>query len=416
MSEVDEHWIKGDIGISDGIIKFVGKAPEQFSADSVIDGSDYIIIPGLVNAHNHLSMTLLRNYADDLELFSWLHDKIWPIERHMQPHHIYWGSMIGAAEQIRGGITAFADMYFHQEETIKAIIKAGMRGNIGATFMGNKQDTTKRLPGTYNLYNTYHGAGDGRISIDIAPHAIYTCTRETLEITTSLARELNTRLHIHVSETIQEVEDCKKEHDTSPVEYLASIGLFAVPTYAAHCVHLSEQDMEILKEYQVKPVHNPTSNLKLGSGFAPVQKFLDYDMSPALGTDGASSNNNLNMFEEIHLAAIIHKGYSGDPTAVTAYQALQMATINGAKALGIDHKTGSIEPGKEADLVFINIDTPHMQPMHNPVSAVAYSAQASDVDTVICRGNILMKHRELLTIDEEEVIRKTSETARTLIY
>jgi 5-methylthioadenosine/S-adenosylhomocysteine deaminase len=360
-------------------------------------------------------MTLLRNYADDMELFTWLTEKIWPLEEKMDQEHIYWGSMLGLAEQIRGGITCFADMYFHQRQTIEAVLQSGIRASVGATFMGDRKATLARLEDTRALHKDYNQAGEGKIQVDIAPHAIYTCTRDTLEIITDLAVELNSRIHIHISETLKELRDSLKEHGKTPPAYLEEIGLFRAPVYAAHCAHLHKDDYRIFDEYGVHPIHNPTSNLKLGSGFADLPKWLESGLEPALGTDGASSNNNLSMFEEIHLASIMHKGYLKDPTVVPAYQVLKMATIGGAKALGISDRVGMLEVGKEADLIIIGCDKPHLQPMNNPISTIAYCAGSSDVDTVICRGEMIMHNRELLKLDEQEILHKAAESAKSLI-
>jgi 5-methylthioadenosine/S-adenosylhomocysteine deaminase len=409
------HWMSGDIGIDSETISFIGTVPDDFQPDTVIDAAGGIVMPGLVNAHTHLSMTLLRNYADDMELFSWLTEKIWPLEEKMSEEHIYWGSMLGLAEQIRGGITCFADMYFHQHQTADAVISSGTRASIGATFMGDKKATLARLGDTRALHQDYHGAGGGRIHIDIAPHAIYTCSRETLEIITDLALELDSRIHIHVSETLKELRDSLKEHGKTPPAYLEEVGLFRAPVYAAHCVHLEPGDYPILSEYGVSPIHNPTSNLKLGSGFAGLPTWFEQGLTPALGTDGASSNNNLDMFEEIHLASIIHKGLLKDPTVIPAYQALRMATRGGAHALGILDTVGTLEVGKQADLLIINTNKPHLQPMNNPISAAAYCAGSADVDTLMCAGRIIMHERQLLTIDEQEVLHKAAEAAEELI-
>ncbi len=414
MTTASHYYLTGDIGITDKIISHVGNTPEDFIPDTVIDGSGFIVMPGLVNAHNHLSMTLLRSYADDMDLFSWLKDKIWPVEERLTPDDIYWGSMLGAAEQIRSGITSFADMYFHQEQTIKAITQAGIRGNICATFMGDKAATESRLDTYYKLHQDFNGSADGRISIDMAPHAIYTCTEDTLKITASLAKELDCRIHTHISESVQEQEDCMKAHGMSPLAYLETLGCLEVPMYAAHGVYLTDEDIALAKKNRVQVVHNPTSNLKLGNGFAPVQKFIDAGICPALGTDGASSNNNLNMFEEMHIASIIHKGLHGDPLMLKAHEVLQMATINGAKALGLDALTGSLLPGKEADLIMIDTKVPHMQPLNDPISAIVYGAQASDVDTVFCQGKLVMHRRELLTIDESDILKQATAAAQRL--
>ncbi len=414
MAGRDAHSLSGSIGITDSLISFVGDAPDDFRPDTTIDGTGYIVMPGLVNAHNHLSMTLLRNYADDMDLFTWLNEKIWPVEAKLTKDDIYWGSMLGAAEQIRSGITSFADMYFHQEETVKAIAAAGIRGSISATFFGDRDDTDSRISETISLHERYHDSSDGRISIDIAPHAIYTCTDYTLRKSAEIATQLGCRIHTHISESRKEHEECIASHGMTPLAYLETMGLLELPVYAAHAVYLDDDDIALAKKHKVSLVHNPTSNLKLGNGFAPVEKFLDAGLTVALGTDGASSNNNLNLFEEMHITSLIHKGFSGDPTMLSAYEVLRMATINGARALGIDGRTGSIEPGKEADLILIDTRVPHLQPVGDPVSAVVYSAQASDVDTVFCQGRMLMQGRKLMTLDEEEIITNAAAAAARL--
>ncbi len=411
----DTHFhLTGDVGITDKIISHVGKTPEEFIPDTIIDGRGFIVMPGLVNTHNHLSMTLLRSYADDMDLFSWLQDKIWPVEAKLSTEDIYWGSMLGAAEQIRGGITSFADMYFHQEQTIKAITQAGIRGNICATFMGDKKASEERLDVTYKLHQDFNGSADGRISIDMAPHAIYTCTADTLKITADLAQELGCRIHTHISESVKEQKDCMEAHGMTPLAYLESLGCLEVPLYAAHGVYLTDEDITMAKRNNVHVVHNPTSNLKLGNGFAPVEKFIAAGLAPALGTDGASSNNNLNMFEEMHIASLIHKGLHGDPMMLKAHEILQMATINGAKALGLDTITGSLAPGKEADLMMIDTMKPHLQPLNDPISAVVYGAQASDVDTLFCQGKMVMQKRALLTLDEEDILKNAARVSERL--
>jgi len=406
--------IRGDIAIEGRKIVSVGDLPADFTADRTIDAENSIVLPGIINAHCHLSMVLLRNYADDLDLFTWLNEKIWPIEEKMTESQVYNSSMLGAAELIRSGVTSFADMYFFQPETCKAIEQAGIRARIGAPFMGDEETIEKKLPELQKLYDEWNGR-DGRINVDSAPHAPYTLTPGALQMAIKFAKDNKTRIHIHVSESKQETEENYEKHGVSPVEYLEKAGLFDFPTYAAHCVQLNEKDLGILKKHEVYPVHNPTSNLKLGNGFAPVPAMLEMGMHPALGTDGASSNNNLNMFEEIHLAAIIHKASTGDPKAVSAYQALQMATIFGAEALGIDNICGSLTAGKEADIILVDTNKTHLQPLHNPVATISYGAQASDVHFVMCAGKILMEKGVVNTIDEKGVIRRVGEDAVVLM-
>jgi 5-methylthioadenosine/S-adenosylhomocysteine deaminase len=397
--------IKGDIVIEGRkIISVGGSSPHGFTPDRIIDGRSSIVLPGLINAHTHLSMVLLRNYADDLDLFTWLNEKIWPIEANITKQHVFTSSMLGIAELIRSGVTTIADMYFFPNETSRAVEKAGIRARIGADFMGDEKHIEKRLPEFQKLYNDWHGRAEGRISIDTAPHSAYTLTPGALQMAINFAKKNNTRIHTHISESRKETDENFKKHGISPFEYFEKAGLFEKPVYAAHCVHLRENDLEIIKRYNIVPVHNPTSNLKLGNGFAPVPEMLNKSIYPALGTDGAASNNNLNMFEEIHLAAIIHKGNTGDPTVVSAYEALQMATIYGARALGIEDVCGSLTPGKDADIICLDTTKTHLQPLHDPIATLAYGAQASDVHFTMCAGQILMEDGEIRTFDEKKVI------------
>jgi 5-methylthioadenosine/S-adenosylhomocysteine deaminase len=407
--------IKGDISIEGRKIISVGKIPSGFKPDRIIDASTCLVMPGLINAHCHLSMVLLRNYADDLDLFTWLKEKIWPIEAKITEKHVYSSSLLGAAELIRSGVTSFADMYFFPAETCRAIEKAGIRGSIGADFMGNAEKIERQLPGFQKLYDEWHGKCEGRIRIDTAPHSAYTLTPEAMQLAIDFAEKNKTGIHIHIAESKDECEEIFNKYGLSPVEYLEKKGLFNNKVYAAHCVHLSDNDLEILKRNCIVPVHNPTSNLKLGNGFAPIPEMLKKEIYPALGTDGASSNNNLNMFEEIHLAAIIHKGFSGDPTAVSAYEALQMATVYGARALGIDNICGSLTPGKDADIILIDTNKAHLQPLHDPIAALVYGAQSSDVIMTMCAGKILMENNEIKTFDEKKAIRQACNDAHTLM-
>lgn len=404
MTQDAPAFLTGSIAIENGVIVGIGEIPESFIPDSTIDASGSIVLPGLINAHTHLSMGLLRNYADDLDLHTWLTEKIWPVEAKLSEEDIYWSSLLGTAELIRFGVTSFADMYYFQEATCRAVETAGIRGNIGLTFFGDSEATTERLSAYHEMFSAWNGRCNGRIHLDAAPHAIYTCTADTLREAAAFAEEHGCRIHIHLSETRKEVEDSMREHGATPVAYVNSLGLFDIPTYAAHCVHLLEEDWSILKDNQVYPIHNPTSNLKLGSGIADVPKMLEMGLKPALGTDGSSSNNNLNLLEEMHIASILHKGFHEDPTLLTSYQVLEMATINGAKALGIDQFCGSLEIGKAADLILIDTEKPHLTPLNNPISAAVYSVQAGDIHTVMCNGEILFAQGKITAFNEREIL------------
>ncbi|MEF9952167.1 amidohydrolase [Clostridium sp.] len=391
-----------DIGIDNGKIVFIGEKSD-FKADKIIDGSEKVAMPGLINAHTHIPMSLLRNYANDLPLFQWLSEKIWPIEGKFTEDHIYWGSMLSIAEMIKTGTTTFNDMYFFMEDMAKAVEKTGIRASLSRGMMGESAEGDDRFNELRSLYNNYNGACNGRITVMAGPHAPYTCSDEYLESVMDIADELNIPLHIHLSESKGEVEDSYSAKGVSPIAHMENIGIFNRKTVAAHCVHLTEEDIDILKKHNVSVAYNPGSNLKLGNGFAPICSMIDKGVNVALGTDGASSNNNQNMFEEMNLASIVNKSVTGDTTKVPAMKAIEMATINGARALGIEDRVGSIEVGKNADIILVDMEKPHLYPQLDAASSMVYSAQGSDVSDVLVDGNILMENYKLTTIDFKEV-------------
>ena len=397
------------IAIEDGVVTHIIESPEQLpypeqEFDTVISGEDKLVIPGFINAHTHLAMTLLRGYADDLPLMTWLEEKIWPLEAKLTPDDIYWGSMLGLAEMIRSGTTCFADMYFAMDRVAQAVEESGLRAllsyGIIAPEPGDKLNRELKI--AQEFVERFHNSANGRIRAAVSPHAPYTCHPQVWEKAVELAREHGLIVHTHISETRTEVEEAQKRWGKTPVEYLESLGVFEVPVLAAHCVHLTERDIEILKQRDVRPVHNPTSNLKLASGVAPVWRLLREGICVALGTDGAASNNDLDMIEEIRLAALLQKGILGEATALPALEALKLGTVYGAQALGWE-EIGTIEVGKRADLVILDIEGPHWTPTYDPVSNLVYSAKGTDVVTVIVDGQIIMKDREILTFDEEKV-------------
>ncbi|MBU5313935.1 amidohydrolase [Tissierella carlieri] len=403
-----------NIYIVDNKIMHIGEIREDLHVEKIIDGNNKIAMPGLINAHTHIGMSLLRNFADDLPLHDWLTKKIWPTEAKLNADDIYWGSLLSMVEMIQGGTTAFCDMYFFMDEVGKGLEESGMRGVLTRGLIEDDQAQIK-LNETRELFKNWHSRGNGRIKVMVAPHAPYTCSPDFLKESFKLAKELNTGIHIHLSETKKEVDDSFKLYGKSPIKHVYDLGLLDTHTIAAHCVHVDDNDIEIMREKNVYPVNNPGSNLKLASGFAPVDKMLKRGISVALGTDGSSSNNNLNMFEEINLAAIINKAVNLDAVSVPAISALEMATINGAKALNWDKEIGSIELGKKADLILIDIDKPHLYPHHNIISSLAYSVQASDVDTVIVDGKIIMENRQIKTLDVEKIKSIAEEHAKDLI-
>ena len=407
----------GFVGIYRKKINYVGEIEPDKKYSRVIDGAGKVVMPGLVNAHTHSAMTLLRGFADDMNLQYWLTDKVWPVEGRMTEDDVYWGSALAIIEMIKSGTIAFADMYFYSHQMAKIAETAGVYANIGATVMGNDDNCGKNnfyFNRAKMLHDAFNGTSDGKIKIEIAPHAVYTCSENYLCATAELAEKLNVNIHTHLSETLKENEDCQELYDVSPTELMEQVGIFHRKTNAAHGVWLSDNDMEILAKYNVSVSHNPVSNLKLASGIAEVEKLKQFGVNVSIGTDGTASNNNLDMFEEIKLAAILQKGLTLDPEIFPAIEVLEMAVTNGYNALGIEN-SGSVEVGKYADIILVDFDKPHLTPNFNTVSNLVYSANGADVDTVMVRGKILMENRELKTLDEEKILANFRKKAYNLL-
>ncbi|WP_278674176.1 amidohydrolase [Acidaminococcus fermentans] len=401
------------IGINGSTIAYVGTDPVE--GRTVLEGRDHLAVPGWVNAHTHVAMTLFRSYADDMALMDWLQNRIWPLEAKLDGRAVYWGSLLGIAEMIRTGTTCFADMYFFMEETAKAAADSGIRAVLSRGLTGNSaEDGAARLEENTELYKNWHGAQDGRITVMLGPHAPYTCSPDYLESVIARSRELGAEIHMHLSETAGEVTDCREKYGKSPIALMESLGMFDGGTLAAHCVHVDEEDMDILARHGVRVAHNPQSNLKLASGIAPVARMLQKGITVGLGTDGASSNNNLDMLEEVRLAAMLAKVQSGDPKAVPASQALAMGTWMGAKAVGLSG-VGKLEVGQKADIVLYNMDSPAWYPRHDRTSLLVYAASSADVDTVLVDGNILLRKGELTTIDLEKVTAEVGQCLKDMM-
>ncbi len=385
-----------------GIVNADSEEEREFAAEEVIQANGMLASPGLVNTHTHIAMTLFRSYADDMKLMDWLEKKIWPIEAKLDREEVYWATQLGIAEMLRGGTTAFADMYFFMEETAKAVKESGIRAALSRGLAGVSPNGEQALAENVQFFRDWHNQADGRITVQLGPHAPYTCPVPYLHKVAEKAKEIGAQIHMHLSETREEVANCQKEHGKTPIALMNEIGIFDTGCIAAHCVHVTEEDMDIMAEKKVRVAHNPQSNLKLASGIAPVPAMLKKGIVIGLGTDGASSNNNLDMIEEMRLAVTLHKANTYDPLAVPAAAAIDMASTEGAKVLGYTN-IGEIKPGFKADITLWNREGLHWQPRHDMVSLMAYSAAASDADTVIVNGKVLMKNRELLTIDEERV-------------
>ncbi len=407
----------GEIAVAGDRIISVGKrgsAPASFKADKIIDASGMAAMPGFINAHTHSSMTLLRGYADDLPLMKWLNEKIWPLEKKMQKEDFYWGAMLCCLEMIKSGTTTFADMYFEMDQVARAVAQSGMRACLSRGMIGNGPDADLAIEESTQFVDKWHGAAGGRITTMFGPHAAYTCPPDYLALVAEMSAGYGVGLHIHVAETADEVEKIKAEYGTTPVRHLDSLGLFNVPVLAAHCVHLDQEEIEILASKMVAVVHCPESNMKLASGIAPVAGLIKAGVDVALGTDGAASNNNLDMIEEMRTAAMLQKVATGDPTVLLAYETLKMATYNGATALGLGD-LGQLQPGRLADLILVDLRRPHLYPRHDLAAHLVYAAHSADVDTVIINGEIVMEGRKVLTMDEEEVMAQAQKCADRLV-
>lgn len=415
MNDDREIIKKGDIGVKDKEIVKVGKNLDE-NAEKVIDASGKAALPGLVNAHTHLSMVLFRGMADDLELQTWLEEKIWPTEANLESEHVYSGSLLGCLEMIRSGTTCFADLYFFMDQVAEAVDESGLRANLAYGII-EQNDSDKReeeLETGKKLVENYEGYADDRVTTMFGPHSTYTCSVECLEEVKDLAEDYGVGVHIHVAENEKEIEDVLEMHGERPVELLDSIGFLDSNVLAAHCTCVNDSEMELIRERGVKPVHNPVSNMKLGSGIAPVSELLSKNVPVSLGTDGAASNNSLDMFEEMKFAALLNKVWKKDPTVVPARKALEMVTINGAKALGLENKIGSLEVGKKADIILVDLERPHLTPLFNLESQLVYSCNGNDVETVIVDGELLMEENEILTLEEEKILQKSQKTAEKL--
>ncbi|MBC7235793.1 MAG: amidohydrolase family protein [Chloroflexi bacterium] len=411
----------GAVAVRGGEIVAVGPQAEidaAYEAGTIIDCAGHVVMPGLVNTHTHLPMSLLRGLADDLRLDVWLYGYILPVEREfVTPEFSFLGTLLSCAEMLCGGITCFADMYYHEEEVAWAAVQAGMRGVCGETVMKLPTPDAGSFEESLRYCEEFlsHWQDHELIIAAPAPHSVYMCTPELLEGTTALARRFNVPQLIHISETAAEVEDWLTQTSLRPVRWLEELGLFQTRVVAAHCVHVNAEEIQLLAKYRVGVAHNPTSNLKLASGIAPVAEMLARGVRVGVGTDGAASNNDLDLFEEMRLAALLPKAITQSPVAVPAVEAVAMATTYGAQALHLGHLIGTLEPGKRADLITVCADTlhslPHFQTTgHNVYSRLAYTAHAGDVRDVLVNGRIVVRNRELLSVDVEAVL----EQAKTL--
>ena len=408
---------KQSLLIKDDLIAEIAETIDEGNVDKIIDAEGKILLPGLINTHTHLSMTLFRGLADDLSLDSWLNDHIWPMEANLNGDYCYIGALLGAVELIKSGTTTFSDMYFYMEDVARAVEDAGIRAvlSYGMIDFGDAEKREAEIEENLQLFKSCNGMADGRIKVFFGPHSPYTASEDLLIKVRELADEYNMGIHIHVSETEKEINDSLDEKGLRPFEYLEKIGFLGPDVVAAHCVWLSDEEIKIIKKHDVKVSHNPCSNMKLASGIAPVSKLIENDICVSIGTDGASSNNNLDLIEELKTASLLQKVSTLDPKVLTSDEAITMATIKGAEALGLENEIGSIEVGKKADIILIDTNSANMVPDSSSLSSnVIYSANGSNVDTTICNGKILMENKKLTVLDEQEIYDKARNAIKEL--
>lgn len=412
---------KGDLLIeNDKIVEIARKNQESISKDNIdkiINGENKILMPGLINTHTHISMNLFRGLADDMELDDWLNNHIWPTEAGLNGEYCYIGALAAIVEMIKSGTTTFNDMYFYMEDVAKAVEESGIRGclSYGMIDFADEEKREKELKENIDLIKNCNNTAEGRIKTFFGPHATSTASKELLEKVRKEADKYKVGIHIHMNETKKEVDTIVESEGKAPFEYLDELGFLKDDVIAAHGVWLSKEEINIIKNRDVKISHNPCSNMKLSSGISPVQEMIAKGITVGIGTDSVASNNNLDMFEEMKFASLLQKVSTMNPKALTSNQAIQMSTINGAKALNLNKEIGSIEVGKKADLILLDKNTINLTPMSDVISSnLVYAANGSNVNTTICNGKILMENRKLTTLNENEIIEKANKAIKEL--
>ncbi len=403
----------GAVAVNGDTIVAVGPSSQleaRYAASEIVNAKGTLVLPGFINGHTHVPMTLFRGLHDDVTLNEWLYKYIFPAEaKNVNEEFVRWGTRLAAAEQIRGGVTTFADMYYFEDAVAEETKAAGMRGVLGETFIDFPAPDNKSEPEmlAYTERFLKKWQGDPLIHAAVAPHSIYTCSQKTLQDSAALARKYHAPILIHTAEMKKEWEDSQKQNGMSPVQYLNKIGLLGPEVVSAHCIFVDEADRKTLAQKQVGCVHNPSSNMMIASGVSPVAEMRAAGIPVGLGTDGpAGSNNDLDLMEEIDLAAKLAKITKMDPLALNARAGVEMATIDGARALHMEKEIGSLEAGKKADLILISLDEPNAVPMYDIYAQIAYALKGSDVETVVIGGRVVMRNRKLLTVNEEAAMAK----------
>jgi len=410
---------EGIITVKHGRITHVGRrdAAARIKATKTIDGRGKIALPGLINCHTHLSMTLFRGIAEDQPLQTWLRETIWPLEAKLQPEDVYTGALLGCLEMIKTGTTTFVDMYFHEDKVAEAVEEAGLRAVLSQAVIetGNKDMDERIFRDSVDFVKRFKTRADGGVIPRLGPHAVYSCSPELLKEVRRIATELKVGIHIHLAESLELARQIKTEHGLSEVQLLEGLGFLDSDVLAAHCIHLSDQEIATLTKYDVKISYNPVANMKLAQGTPRIHDLLEAGLTVGIGTDGPASNNNLDLLQTAKIGALLQKQHYQDPTVLPASTVLRMATIDGARALGLEESIGSLEVGKKADIILVNLEEPHLTPIHDPYANIVYSASGSDIDTVIIDGEVVMEGREVKTLDEAEILEKAEKKAQDLL-
>ncbi len=406
------------VGTSGDIIAYISDVMPEESYGEVYSGKGKVLLPAFVNSHSHAAMTLMRGYGENMSLDDWLFSRVFPFEEKLNSEAVYWGTALSMAESIRFGIVSSTDMYYFCEDVVRAVLDAGAKANVSRSISHFTDDDlydSYRFRETESLYRNFNGAGEGKIIIDMSIHSEYTTTPRAVKQLADFTKEIGANMHVHVSETKKEHEECKERHGgLTPGQYLNSLGAFDTPSVAAHCVWIEGEDYDILKEKGVTVAVNPVSNLKLASGVCNVSALLDRGINVAIGTDSVASNNSLNFIEEMKMFAISTKGTIYDPAVVSPVQTLAAATAGGARAQG-RNDCGFIRVGNKADLIVLDIDTPYMRPSHNLITNIVYSASGSDIVMTMCDGRVLYKDGEYLTIDIERTYYETEKNTEAIL-
>lgn len=404
---------KADVLINENIIEKIEKDIVVDENVEKINAKNMLIMPGLVNTHTHAAMSIFRGYKDDRKLMDWLENAIFPVEDQLKPDDIYWNAYLSCLEMIKSGTTTCNDMYFGMDKTIEAIEATGMRAVVAWCItddsIRDKVERTREYAKKYNVENS-------RIKIYASAHAPYTCNPDTMKLCVNLAKELNTGLHIHLAETLDEDTTIRERYGKSSTEYLEDLDVFDVPVVLAHGIYISDTDIEIFKKHNMRGgiSHNPISNCKLSSGICDVVKLRKNGINVGLGTDGIGSTTTLDMFEEMKTAAYLQKVNTMEPTSINAYEILKMSTIEGARVLGLENEIGTLEPGKKADIIFIKTDKIHLCPENDVCANIVYSANGADVEMVMIDGKVVMQNRKMTNLDEKEVMRQVKKIAKRL--